>query len=111
MLDGLSSSDRLLLLKFLCAFAWTDLDVSDKERLFVRRVLGHAKLGGEDEAQVEQWLAVAPSPGSVDAKNVPLQHRKVFLDAIRGLVYADGSVDPDERASLDRLREALEGKG
>jgi len=108
MLDGVSASDRLLLLRFLCAFAWTDLEVSEKEQRFVRRILAQANLGPDDERQVEEWLHVAPAPGSVDPKLVPRAHRKLFLDAVRALVYADGTVDPDERASLDRLRDALE---
>jgi uncharacterized tellurite resistance protein B-like protein len=108
MLDGVSPSDRLLLLKFLCAFAWTDLEVSEKERRFVRRILEQAKLSPDDERQVEQWLDVAPAPGSVDPTTVPHAHRKLFLDAVRALVYADGRVDSEERANLDRLRNALE---
>ncbi len=107
MLDGLSASDRLLLLKVLCSFAWADLEVSDSERRFVRRVLEQAKLGKDEEAQVEAWLDIAPSPGSIDPASIPPEHRRLFLDAVRAIVYVDGKVDPDERASLDRLREAL----
>lgn len=108
MLEDLSASERLLLLKFLCAFAWTDLEVSDKERRFVRRILELTKLGPDAERQVEEWLDVAPAPASVDPKLVPREHRKLFVDSVRALVYADGKVDADERASLDRLRAALE---
>ena len=111
MLDGLSTPERLLLLKFLCAFAWTDLDVSEKERTFVRRVVELADLDADGQAQVEQWLAVAPAPASVDPKKVPREHRKVFLDAIRALIYADGKVDEDERVSLERLKAALAREG
>lgn len=107
MLDRLSKDDRLLLMKFLCAFAWTDLEVSDAERRFVHRMASRLGLGEEDTARVEQWLAVAPSPGDVDPKLVPEAHRRVFVDAVRALVYADGKVDEDERKSLDRLKEAL----
>jgi uncharacterized tellurite resistance protein B-like protein len=108
MLDALSASDRLLLMKFLCAFAWTDLEVSDKERHFVRRLVELAKLGPDDAKQVEEWLEVAPAPSSVDPKLVPPQHRRLFVDSIRALVYADGKVDPDERESFDRLKAAFE---
>ncbi len=107
MLESLSTSERLLLLEFLCAYAWTDLEVSDKERAFVRRILSLAHLDADAERQVEEWLSVAPAPASVDPKRVPREHRHLFLDSIRALVYADGKVDPDERASLDRLRATL----
>ena len=108
MLEGVSTSDRLLLLKFLCAFAWTDLEVSEKEREFVRRMAERAELGDADARQVEEWLDMAPSPGSVDPKHVPREHRRLFIDAVRALVYSDGKVDPDERANFERLQAALE---
>jgi uncharacterized tellurite resistance protein B-like protein len=107
MLDGLTVSDRLELLKFMCAFAWVDLEVSEKERAFVKRILALANLGETDTQQVETWLQVAPSPASVDPKNVPAQHRRLFIEAIRAVVYADGKVDPEERAALDQLKAAL----
>jgi uncharacterized tellurite resistance protein B-like protein len=109
MLEGLSPSDRLLLLEFLCAFAWTDLEVTENERRFVRRILALANLGPDDAQQVETWLDVAPPPGDTDPTRVPPQHRQVFLDAVRAMVYADGNVDVEERASLERLRAALSG--
>jgi uncharacterized tellurite resistance protein B-like protein len=108
MLDRLSREDRLLLVQFLCAFAWTDLEVTDRERRFVKRLVERAELSGDDAKQVEEWLAVAPSPGSVDPKRVPAEHRRLFFDAVRAMVYMDGKVDDEERESLERLRIALE---
>jgi uncharacterized membrane protein YebE (DUF533 family) len=109
MLDRLTGHDRLLLLKFLCAFAWTDLKISEHERAFVERLVQRFGLGGDDAKLVEEWLAVAPSPGSLDPSVVPLEHRRVFVDAVRALIYSDGSVDDEERANFERLRVALEG--
>jgi uncharacterized tellurite resistance protein B-like protein len=110
MLSGLSRDDRLSFLKFLCAFAWTDLEVTDTERRFVLRLCERANLADDEKRQVEEWLTMAPSPGSVDPKNVPREHRQLFLDGARAMVYADGNVDPDERATLDRLRVALDSE-
>jgi uncharacterized tellurite resistance protein B-like protein len=110
MLDRLSEGDRLLLLKFLCAFAWTDLEVTESERRFVLRLCDRAALSEDERRQVEEWLSIAPSPGSVDPKNVPREHRKLFLDAARAMIYADGKVDPEERETLDRLRDALDSE-
>lgn len=109
MFERLSASDRLLLLKFLCAFAWADLEVSQKERRFVSGLVERLGLSADESKQVGEWLDVAPSPGSVDPKLIPHEHRKLFVDAVRAIIYADGKVDPDERASLDQLRAALEG--
>ena len=108
MFESLSGPDRLLLLKFLCAFAWADLEVSKKERRFVNGLVSRLGLSDGEAKQVEEWLDVAPAPHSMDAKRVPKEHRKLFVDAIRAIIYADGKVDPDERASLDQLKAALE---
>jgi len=99
----------MLLLKFLCAFAWADLEVSDKERRFVNGLVSRLGLSPSEAKQVEEWLDVAPAPHSIDAKRIPREHRKLFVDAIRAIIYADGKVDPDERASLDQLKASLEG--
>jgi len=98
----------MLLLKFLCAFAWTDLEVSEKERRFVNGLVQRMGLLPNEAKQVEEWLDVAPAPHSVDAKRIPKEHRKLFVDAIRAVIYADGKVDADERASLDELQKSLE---
>jgi uncharacterized tellurite resistance protein B-like protein len=107
MFTELSRDERLTLLRFVCAFAWTDLEVRDAERRFVRRLVERLELDVEDARQVEEWLAIAPSPGSVDAARVPEAHRRVFVDTLRALIYADGSVDSEEREQLDKLRSAL----
>jgi len=107
MFDSLSRDERLLLLRFVCAFAWTDLEVSERERAFVERLVGRLELDGEDAEEVDGWLHVAPAPGSVDPKAVPLEHRRAFIEAVRALIYADGSVDPEEREQFDKLRSAL----
>ncbi len=107
MLDQLSRPDRLLLLKFVCAYAWTDLVIHAGERRFVERLMGRFELSAEERKQVEQWLHVAPSPTEVDPGLVPPEHRRVFVEAVRAVVYADGKVDPEEREQLDRLKAAL----
>jgi uncharacterized tellurite resistance protein B-like protein len=107
MFAELSREDRLLLLRFVCAFAWTDLEVRDSERRFVRRLVDRLELDADDARQVEEWLAIAPSPQSVDPARIPAAHRRVFVDAVRALIYADGSVDAEEREQLDKLKAAL----
>src|SRR5262245_20624410 len=107
MFEALSRDDRLLLLKFVCAFAWTDLKVEDSERKFVRRLVSRLSLSAEDSAQVDEWLTIAPSPQSVDPKHVPHEHRRAFVEAVRALIYADGEVDAEEREQLDKLKVAL----
>jgi hypothetical protein len=107
MFDALTRDERLLLLRFACAFAWTDLEVTDKERVFVRRLVGKMDLAKDEALEVEHWLDVAPSPGDVDPKQVPTEHRQAFVETIRALIYADGKVDAEEREQFERLKAAI----
>jgi uncharacterized tellurite resistance protein B-like protein len=109
MLETLSRNERLLLLKFVCAYAWTDLKIHEGERRFVERLMQRMELGAEDRAEVERWLHVAPAPNEVDPASVPVEHRRVFVEAVRAVMYADGEVEDEEREQLDRLKLALEG--
>lgn len=107
MFDALSHGDRMLLLRFVCAFAWTDLEIKDGERKFVQRLMDRMQLSKEDRSEVESWLHVAPAPEATNPKLVPREHRRVFLDSVRALIYADGDVEAEERDRFERLREAL----
>ena len=108
-LSQMSRDDRLLLLKFVCAFAWADLEVREAERNFVRRLIRRFALDQADAAQVEHWLTVSPSPGSVAPGQVPPEHREAFVEAARAVIFADGEVDPEERQQLERLEATLGG--
>src|SRR5262245_14238566 len=107
MLEQLSREHRLLLLKFVCAFAWADLRVLDSERRFVHRLMKKMSLSSEDRGEVEAWLNVAPAPSDVDPSLVPVEHRRDFIEAVRAVIYADGQVDDEERAQFERLKAAL----
>lgn len=107
MLDDMDRDQRLLLMKFVCAFAWTDLEIRDSERNFVNRLVKRLELDDADREQVEEWLSVSPAPSSVDPSRIPPEHRRTFLEAARAVVYADGEVDSEEREQLDKLRDAL----
>lgn len=98
----------MLLLKYACAFAWADLVVTDSERRFVTRLMDRMGLSPDEREQANAWLEVAPSPQSVDPSAVPPEHRRVFVEAVRAVIYVDGRVDEEERESFDRFRAALE---
>jgi uncharacterized tellurite resistance protein B-like protein len=107
MFDALTREERLLLLRFACAFAWTDLEVTERERKFVRRLVEKMELAKDEAAEVEHWLDVAPSPGDVDPKHVPPEHRRAFVETVRALIYSDGKVDDEERAQFERLKAGI----
>jgi len=106
MLDSLSRDDRLRLMKFVCSFAWADLEVQDDERAFVGRLMKALGLE-EDREQIEAWLRRPPRPEEVDPTRVPRAHRELFLDAAKMLFNADGVVDPKERENFELLEQLL----
>ena len=109
MFEKLSRDERMLLLRFVCAFAWTDLEIRDGERKFVQRLMDRMQLSGEDRAEVEGYLHVAPSPEETNPQLIPPEHRRIFIDSVRALIYADGDVDAEERQRFEKLQAALSG--
>jgi uncharacterized tellurite resistance protein B-like protein len=109
MFEKLSRDERMLLLRFVCAFAWTDLEIRDGERKFVQRLMERMQLSSDDRAEVESYLHLAPSPEETNPKLVPAEHRRIFLDSVRALIYADGEVDAEERQRFEKLQAALTG--
>jgi hypothetical protein len=96
----LTKTDRMRLMKFVCSFAWADLEVQEEERDYVGRLINALQLHPQEAAQVMEWLEVPPRPDEVDPQDVPREHRQLFLDTMRKLVTRDGVVDPGERENL-----------
>jgi hypothetical protein len=109
MLHKLSRPDRLRLMRFVCSFAWADLEVQNEEREFIARLIRRLELDEEEKRQVEGWLLVPPPPEEVDPSTVPVEHRQLFLETVRGLIAADKFVDPEERESLSLFEQLLPG--
>jgi uncharacterized tellurite resistance protein B-like protein len=107
MFEQLSREDKLLLLRFVCAFAWTDLEIKAGERRLVERLMDRMQLGADDRKEVEGYLHVAPAPEATNPKLVPAEHRRTFIDAVRAMIYADGEVEAEERERFEKLRAAL----
>jgi len=95
MLDQLNRKERLRLMKFVCSFAWADLEVQPEERDFVESMVKRLALDEEDRQQVLGWLVRPPEPESVDPTAVPPSHRH-------------GKVAPEEYESF-RIFEDLLG--
>ncbi len=106
-MDQLNRTDRLRLVKFVCSFAWADLEIRPEERAFVDHIVRSLELNDEDRLTVEGWMEVPPSPESVDPTQIPLAQRKLFLDSIEGVILSDGEVAPEERENLALLRDLL----
>ena len=107
MLEKISHEDRLQLMRFVCSFAWADLDVQPEERAFVRRLVERLHLDERERAQVSRWLDVPPRPEDVDPQDVPPEHRRLFLEAARQLVAQDGVISDIEAENFELLEQLL----
>jgi uncharacterized tellurite resistance protein B-like protein len=96
MLDRLDRGERMRLMKFVCSFAWADLEIRPEERAFIREMVARLALDGEDGEEVRSWLDLPPEPESIDPTLVPATHRRVFIEAIKGVIAADGEIAPEE---------------
>jgi uncharacterized tellurite resistance protein B-like protein len=95
-LSQLSKEDRLQLVKFVCSFAWADLQVAASERSFVQKLVRRLKLEPEERAQVDRWLEIPPRPEELDPADIPREHRALFLATAREMIEADGEVSEEE---------------
>ena len=108
MLDSLSPEQRQLLFRFLCSFAWADGEVADEERRFVRRLMSGVYLLEEERLDVEGWLLHPPNASEVQPADIPLEHRRVFIEAMRAVIFIDGKITEEEQFRFDALRHALD---
>ena len=103
----LGHGERLQLLKFVCAAAWADLEVSPSEKTFILSLALKLGIRGDEAAEVERWIETPPAPEEVDPNSVPPEHRRLFLETIEGAMEADHVVGGRELDMLRLLRELL----
>ena len=102
----LDREDRLRLMKFVCSFAWADLEVQDGEKRVVERLIKTLELDADREI-INRWLRSPPPPEEVDPTRVPRAHRALLLDAARAVFSADGVIDPKEQEHFELLEQLL----
>ena len=106
-LDDLDSEDRLRLMRFVCSFAWADLEIADTEKSFVNTLVAKLNLSDDEKEQVNGWLEIPPRPEEIDPADIPQDHRQIFLNTILQVVGADGVVDEREVENLSLLEQLL----
>lgn len=106
-LDKLPKAERLQLMKFVCSFAWADLEIADQERRFVHKLVKKLHLDADEAKQVERWLELPPRPEEVDPATVPHAHRSIFLTAAREVIASDGTISEEERENFALLEQLL----
>lgn len=107
MLDALNREDRLQLMRFVCSFAWADLEVTDREREFIVKMVIRLGLDDEEQDQVAEWLEVPPRADDLDPADIPREHRQLFLDAAKAMILSDGTVEDVEAENLIILDQLL----
>jgi hypothetical protein len=107
-INDMSRRDRQRLMKFICSFAWADLQIRPEERQFVAHIVTRLELDDAERAEVEQWLKVPPSPEAIDPMQIPVEQRELFLDSIEGVIVSDGEVSVEERENLALLKDLLQ---
>lgn len=100
MLQDLDVQERMQLMKFVCSFAWADLEIHPHELEFVSRMMRKLDLDADERRQVDRWLQLPPPPDEIDPTAVPVEHRKTLVEAIVGIIESDGVVSEEERDSL-----------
>lgn len=107
MLKNLTREDRLRVMRFVCSFAWADLEIKSKERTLVRKMVKELHLEPDEAKLVEGWLEIPPRAEDVDPASIPKPHRQLVLDAARRMIKADGTIDPEEAENLALLEQLL----
>ena len=106
-MQQLDREERLQLLDFVCSFAWADLRIRPQEREFMKRLVRRLELSNDERVAVDAMLSSPPRAEDVDPIDVPLEHRRLFLETVKQMVLADGEIDPAEAEQLDLFEELL----
>lgn len=107
MLDQLDRRDRLRLVEFVCSFAWADFEIQPEERVFIARLIRRLELDEDENLKVQQWLDRPADLDDLDPTSIPAAHRRFFVEAIEGLISADGEISDEERESFEVFQQLL----
>jgi uncharacterized membrane protein YebE (DUF533 family) len=94
-------------MRFVCSFAWADLEIKKAEREFILTMVLRLGLDEEEQEQVAQWLEVPPRADDLDPADIPKEHRKLFLDAAKAMIMSDGDISDVEAENLIILDQLL----
>jgi len=107
MLDTLSVDERIQLVRFVCSFAWADLEIREEERTYVANLVRRLGLGDAEQATAEEMLKEPPAPETIDPLTIPVKHRQIFLDSVLGMIAADGEIAEGEALSYNLLQQLV----
>jgi len=107
MLSSLDRDARLQLMKFVCSFAWADLEVNEAERNFVHDLIERLQLDPDERDAVEAWLSSPPDPDEIYPQEIPVEHREIFLKTTLALIAADGELAEAETENYNLLSQLV----
>jgi uncharacterized membrane protein YebE (DUF533 family) len=107
MLSSMDRDARLQLVKFVCSFAWADLEVNEAERKFVHDLIERLELDSDERIAVEGWLSSPPDPDEIDPQEIPVEHREIFLQTTLALIGVDGELAPEETENYNLLSQLV----
>ena len=94
-------------MRFVCSFAWADLEITEREREFIVKMVIRLGLDDDEQDQVAEWLEVPPRADDLDPADIPAEHRQLFLDAAKAMILSDGNVEEAEAENLIILDQLL----
>ena len=94
-------------MRFVCSFAWADLEITDRERDFIIKMVDSLDLDEDEREEVAEWLEVPPRADDLDPEDIPREHRQLFLDAARAMILSDGEIEDVEAENLVILDQLL----
>jgi uncharacterized tellurite resistance protein B-like protein len=109
MLDRLDRRERMRLVEFVCSFAWADFEIQPEEREFIAGLIRRLELDADERRQVDQGLERPPRLEHLDPTSIPAAHRVDFVEAIEGLIAADGAVREEEQETFEVFKQLLVG--
>jgi hypothetical protein len=110
-METLDIKTKLQLLRFVCAFGWSDLEMHPAEREAILAMMEKLEVTAPDERhKVAEWLSAPPEADEVDPQSIPKEKRDLFLAECHAIIEADGVLRSAEQEAITLLRRIL-GRG
>jgi tellurite resistance protein len=106
----LTTDEKLSVMRFICAFAWADLEIQNDEVKLINQIMQALELDKKHYQTVYQWLKRPPRAEDVDPFTIPDNLKEIILDAATGVILADGELQDSEMEMLELLQNILQGE-
>lgn len=100
-------SPALQVIHTLAALAWADGRLEDEEAATLRRFIRAFSLSGVDHATANGFLTTPVELDTAGIAELPTSRKLAMYQVALRMAVADGEIGEAERATLERLREAL----